>query len=722
MKITSPPSATAIRAEQVRLLFGSPGVTLLNLFNAIMAVALLWRVFPAPASTVWLAAMAMTILARGLLWTRYQRTQPSPSEAGRWGLAFLAGAAVTGVLWGLVGLAPAFTNDPFDLMFVVFLMGGMTAGSSMRDAIWPPAFYVFAGPAVAPLFVTLLLKGDRSSLIMAFLLASFGVVLGVMGYRNSRWLGDNVRLRLEQADLNENLRQAGDELRRQADEGARTASQLKDSNERLRGIAESAQDAMVILNGKGAITYWNPAAERIFGYVAGEVLGQDFRRLLAAREAREQFATIVRSSRTGLNELQGRVLTVESVRKDGSQFPVDVSVSPMQIAGDWHVLAIGRDVSERRRAEEDISALHQSMADTVEALQRHEQDMAALARMSDMLQACQSRAEAFPIIAAAAGRLFKGASGGLSLSGEGELGLQTVTQWGSAPVLTPAFPFSDCWALRTGQRYEVSELNDATFCSHFTEHPHGPYVCQPLSVQGETAGLLHLSLPPDSEIDEDLRRLVQSFGDVVKLSLSNLKLREILSEQAMRDPLTTLFNRHYLSETLPREVRRAQRENMPLSVAMLDIDHFKALNDTFGHGAGDLVLKEIGVFLRGFVRGGGDMACRYGGEEFLLALPECDASAAVERMREACDEISGRAYAYHGQPLPRVTMSVGVAELSDDLSAPDALIAAADQALYEAKRKGRDRIEVFRAPPRAVPSRSATPADQKRPAPRLRAS
>jgi diguanylate cyclase (GGDEF)-like protein/PAS domain S-box-containing protein len=714
-------ASMTIRAEQVRLLFGSPGVTLLNLFNAIMAAALLWRVFPIAATAAWLAAMSLTILARGMLWRRYQRLRPPPSEAGRWGRAFLIGTAATGVLWGLLGLVPVFTNDPFDLVFVAFLLGGMTAGSSMRDAIWPPAFYVFAGPVVAPLVIVLLLKGDRPSLIMAFLLASFGVVLGVMGYRNSRWLGENVRLRLEQAELNENLSKAGDDLRRQADEGERTAAQLKDSNERLRGIAESAQDAMVILNGKGAITYWNPAAERIFGYVAGEVLGQDFRRLLAAKETREQFANIVRSSRTGLNELQGRVLTVESVRKDGSRFPVDVSVSPMQIAGAWHVLAIGRDVSERRRAEEDIAALHQSMADTVEALQRHERDMAAIARMSDMLQACQSRAEAFPIIAATAGKLFKGASGGLSLSGEGDVGLQTVTQWGGTQILPPGFSFSDCWALRTGQRYEVAETNDATLCSHFTAPIHGPYVCLPLSVQGETAGLLHLSLPSGSEIDEDLRRLVQSFGDVVKLSLSNLKLREILSEQAMRDPLTTLFNRHYLNETLPREMRRAERERTKLSIAILDIDHFKALNDSFGHGAGDMVLKEIGTFLRGFVRGG-DVACRYGGEEFLLALPECDLEAAVLRLREACGELSARVFLYHGETLPSVTLSAGVAEMSKALSTPESLIAAADQALYEAKRKGRDRIEVFDGRPKAASTRSATPGGPKHPARRLQAS
>jgi len=714
-------TAVAIRAEQVRLLFGSPGLTLLNIFNAVLAAALLAHVFTIRIMVVWGGLMVLVIGARGVLWRRYLRAKPPPSEAGRWGWAFLAGSAATGVLWGLLGAIPLVGGGAADVVFVVFLLGGMAAGSSMRDAAWPPAFYAFAAPAITPMIVALLAKGERPALVMAFLLAAFGVMVAVMGFRNSRWIGENVKLRLDQAELNEHLHRATTDLRRQADEGARTAAQLKDSNERLRGIAESAQDAMMISNGKGAITYWNPAAERIFGHVAGEVLGQDIRRLLAEEEARAQFTAFLRSSRSGLNDLQGRVLTLHALRKDGSHFPMDVSVSPMQIAGDWHVLAIGRDVSERRRAEQDIAALHQSMADTVEALQRHERDMVAVARMSDMLQACQSRAEAFPIIAAAAGKLFSGARGGLSIAADRGQGLQTVTQWGDMPVLLATFSFSACWALRTGQRYEVSTPNEATVCSHFISAVHEPYVCLPLSVQGETSGLLHLSLPPGRDIDEDLRRVVQSFGDVVKLSLSNLKLREILSEQAVRDPLTTLFNRHYLNETLPREMRRAEREKAPLCVAMMDVDHFKALNDTFGHGAGDTVLKDIGTFLRSHLRAG-DIACRYGGEEFLLVLPECSIDDAVDRLREASSEIAGRAFVHQREPLPRVTLSVGIAEMSPALSSSEALIAAADQALYEAKHKGRSRIEVFDGPPEAAPSRPATRAGPKRPRPRLRAS
>jgi diguanylate cyclase (GGDEF)-like protein len=185
-----------------------------------------------------------------------------------------------------------------------------------------------------------------------------------------------------------------------------------------------------------------------------------------------------------------------------------------------------------------------------------------------------------------------------------------------------------------------------------------------------------------------------SFGDVVKLSLSNLKLRETLSEQAMHDALTGLFNRHYLAATLPREISRAERRHMPLTVALMDIDHFRSFNEAQGHDAGDAVLKEIGSLLRHTMRSG-DIACRYGGEELLLALPDCDIDDARNRLEQICADIKQKTFMLRGQPLPKVTLSVGLSQMGGDLITASALITAADEALYAAKRGGRDRIELY---------------------------
>ncbi len=354
------------------------------------------------------------------------------------------------------------------------------------------------------------------------------------------------------------------------------------------------------------------------------------------------------------------------------------------------------DITERRRSEEEIANLNAQMTATIAVLRRHERDQSTIAKLSDLLQSCHSRAEAFPIIATTAANLFPNTNGALSHVKSGTREVDTVVQWGKDQTTLPQFSFDDCWGLRSGQRYEVGAPGTGTICSHFKSPPAGPYVCLPLTAQGETSGLLHLKLAPDSVVNEELRQLMQSFGDVVKLSLTNLKLRDTLSEQALRDQLTSLFNRHYLAETMPREIRRAQRNKKALSVAMLDIDHFKDFNDVHGHDAGDVVLKEIGLFLQEALRAG-DIACRYGGEEFLLVLPECDLKSARVRLEQLALEIKHRSLTFRGKVLANVTISAGVAQLSGNLTSAGALITAADEALYAAKHNGRDRVESFAA-------------------------
>ena len=120
-------------------------------------------------------------------------------------------------------------------------------------------------------------------------------------------------------------------------------------------------------------------------------------------------------------------------------------------------------------------------------------------------------------------------------------------------------------------------------------------------------------------------------GEVIKLSLSSLKLRDALRAQAIRDPLTGLFNRNYLDETLRRELSRSARHQTPLCVAMLDIDGFKAFNDTYGHHAGDILLKALAEFFLKKLRAS-DIVCRYGGDEFVLVLPDTNLHQVSERL------------------------------------------------------------------------------------------
>ena len=170
-----------------------------------------------------------------------------------------------------------------------------------------------------------------------------------------------------------------------------------------------------------------------------------------------------------------------------------------------------------------------------------------------------------------------------------------------------------------------------------------------------------------------------------------------LHTQAVTDPLTHLLNRRYLSEFLPREVIRARRSGDSLAVLMIDLDHFKRFNDSFGHDAGDLVLKEVAQLLMGHIRGS-DIACRYGGEEFVLVLPETTLEGAKRRAEEIRAAVSALKLALRGKPLGPIAVSIGVGLLPDHVANPEALIRVADEALYEAKKSGRDRVVVGHPP------------------------
>lgn len=184
--------------------------------------------------------------------------------------------------------------------------------------------------------------------------------------------------------------------------------------------------------------------------------------------------------------------------------------------------------------------------------------------------------------------------------------------------------------------------------------------------------------------------------DLKQIDLQTLQLKEsesLLRELSIRDPLTGLFNRRYLDETLDRELKRAARKQLPLGMIMLDIDHFKLFNDTYGHAAGDLLLKQLGDTLKGHIRAG-DIACRYGGEEFLLILPEATREVTRQRAEQLREKIKHIQVLYENQVLDGVTMSLGVAVFPLNGKSGEDVMKAADDALYQAKREGRDRVVV----------------------------
>jgi diguanylate cyclase (GGDEF)-like protein len=221
-----------------------------------------------------------------------------------------------------------------------------------------------------------------------------------------------------------------------------------------------------------------------------------------------------------------------------------------------------------------------------------------------------------------------------------------------------------------------------------------------MSAQGETLGVLHLrdvapapggSGETGDGLPESRKGLALSVAERIGLALANLKLRETLRTQSIRDPLTGLFNRRYLEESLEQELRRAVRHQRRLGLIMLDLDYFKRFNDTFGHDAGDALLSRFGALLQRQSRAE-DTACRYGGEEFLLILPEASLEVTRQRAEQVREAVKQLQVEHRQRALGAITVSLGVAAYPEHGATAEALVQAADAALYRAKAEGRDRV------------------------------
>jgi diguanylate cyclase (GGDEF)-like protein len=212
-----------------------------------------------------------------------------------------------------------------------------------------------------------------------------------------------------------------------------------------------------------------------------------------------------------------------------------------------------------------------------------------------------------------------------------------------------------------------------------------PSYCLPLLAQGALIGALCLGIRAPAAGGFAL------LGEQVALALANIELRERLRHESLVDPLTQLYNRRFLVDAFERELERAARAQSSVSIALIDLDHFKQINDVHGHDTGDAVLAMVGTLLREAVRGA-DVACRYGGEEMLVVLPGCGFGDALERAEELRGRIARLAVAARDGKRVGISASFGVASYPEHGTTPAQLMAAADAALYAAKRDGRDRV------------------------------
>ncbi len=316
--------------------------------------------------------------------------------------------------------------------------------------------------------------------------------------------------------------------------------------------------------------------------------------------------------------------------------------------------------------------------------------VARLFEMADVLQSATDYTDANQVLKATASDLLPGFSGALYVFNNSRDRLVLSTSWGrlddELPVET--IPPDQCWALKRGKPH-LNRHDGKKLCC---EHHHGDDTALeiPMIARGEIMGPVPALRHRRQRRGQARRRHQPRDGARrrhVALALANMALREKLKNQALRDPLTGLYNRRYMEDCLQRFVRLADRENREVSVVMVDLDHFKRLNDEHGHAFGDTVLRDTAVTLIGGLRET-DIVCRYGGEELVVILPDCS----LERAADKAEALRVRIAALtetHGTPI---SASFGVAAIPYTSSSVTELLASADAALYKAKQQGRDRV------------------------------
>lgn len=469
---------------------------------------------------------------------------------------------------------------------------------------------------------------------------------------------------------------------------------LKQSEQILRTERDNAQMyldiagvMLVALDRKGKVTLINKKGVEILGYTEQELLGKHWFPLAIPAPERSRiegiFQQIMAGDMQSTEYIENRIVTKQGNERIIGWHNAFIRDRNQHIIG---TLSSGEDLTERKRIEHDLWL-------AMEAQKQRAFEFEVLNQMNKSLQICHAEEEAYPIIADVCQKILPSSAGALCLLQDSQLSV--AASWGETIPARTSFDAEDCLALQhyhTHNQSPVFSCHDQA-CAQILFPTNTYQRCLVLNSPQGILGILHLSCISAEHDDVSQKEAtVIRIAEQYALSLANLRLREQLKIEAIRDPLTDLYNRRYMEVSLTREWARAERHGHPVAIIMLDIDHFKNFNDTYGHDVGDIVLKELAALLKRHVRTE-DIACRYGGEEFLLILPEVRLEVAKYRAEELRVLVHELHITYQGSLLS-VTISVGIAVFPQHGHNLKEVIHKADAALYQAKKAGRDRVVV----------------------------
>lgn len=360
--MTSPATRAAsdprLYAEQVRLLFDNvpPGL-FAGLLNAGILVFVQRSVIEFRVLTLWFAAIFILSAVRYLMWFVYRRTEFVPAAAPRWGRLFMTGTALSGIVWGSAGVF-LFPEELSHQVFVIFVLAGMTAGAVATFSALLKASAYFLVPALAPLTVRLFVEGHDIHLAMGTMSAIFMWLMLVVARRVYKTNLASLELRFANTDLIEVLAREKEatealnvELKREINERLRTERGLRESEGRIRAIVDNVLDGIIAIDSDGIIESLNPAAERIFGYRADQLIGQHFTMLVPEGDRADYADYLKKRMTTGDGDVVGFGLEITGQHKSGSTFPMELGASDMWLDNRHMFVAIVRDITERKEVD-----------------------------------------------------------------------------------------------------------------------------------------------------------------------------------------------------------------------------------------------------------------------------------------------------------------------------------------------------------------------------------
>lgn len=357
-----------------------------------------------------------------------------------------------------------------------------------------------------------------------------------------------------------------------------------------------------------------------------------------------------------------------------------------------------QNLQERRNL---VQAEIQEQQSAIQSFQEKIVNYSQLKGLTERLGMCLSLDETSKTFSEEVNRLFGGGERTVILylfhSKTGELGISS-THKGEMRVniKSKKGDLFDQWVVRTMQPLLVEDIKsdyrfDVEKIGTEENRRVRSLISIPMAVGHKALGILRIDSPREEDFNTEDLRFLSAIGDLGAVAVENGQLYERVEQLAVKDGLTGLYLRRYLLERIPEEISRQLRRKGQLSFLMFDLDKFKQYNDRFGHTAGDIVLRTIGMILSDFFQEPGNLVCRYGGEEFCVLLPDCAKQRAVELAEEIREKIADQTIILRREKT-NITVSIGAAAFPKDASNVKELIHKADLALYTAKEKGRNRV------------------------------